>query len=205
MRTPSTYPTGRSAPKPLTCKTFAPSRHGSFGFCLERSLGGLDIAVDDAALVHGRQGGGDLLQDREHPGQLAVAAAELAQRRTSDELHDQEQGAAGRHIDIDDLDEVRMNHLGQQLRLAGKAHQRRPVLLGAQDLGGEPLVVGSPLDFVDRAHRALTEGADDPIDLAEQALGGQLQRRPGVGAGLAQDRVQEVPRALINLAQQLFV
>jgi hypothetical protein len=67
-------------------------------------VGGLQIAVDDALLMRGFEGVGDLLGDRQHPVDRDRSARDpLRQVLAFDELHDQRANAVGLFLSTAEL------------------------------------------------------------------------------------------------------
>ena len=158
-------------------------------------IGGLEIAMDDAALVRMREGAGDLRAVPEHgfDGQ-AVERQHLGERAAVDELHRDEHAAAG-IADLVDGADVRM------IEVRGRAGlvEEPAAILGCGRSGRsaanqldrhgalQPLVAGA----IDHAHAALAEAGLDavlPERLADHRVTSDSRaerriRRPARGFG----------------------
>ncbi len=128
---------------------------------------GLEIAVDDPALVRGEQGARHLLDDAQdlRRGQGTGADQPLGQELTFDELHHQKGPTAFGHVEVDDLDDVRVAQRRGDLRLLAEARLRvRVVEVGPvqklhSELPGQAGVVGR----MDLAASTLSDWAHDPV------------------------------------------
>ena len=124
-----------------------------------QEVAGLDVAVHDAVAVGVLKAQARLRDDRQGlvDAEVAVLAQELGARLAADVLHDEVVAAAGLvHAEVEDLDDVRVDELGDREGLAAEARDELLVVgqvLGQQlhgDLALEAAVEGE----VDRRHPA---------------------------------------------------
>ena len=121
---------------------------------LQQDVGGLEVAVQQAALVDGVQGGCELDRDRACPLGLhrTVAVDQRAQVLAVDPLHD-DVGAVAVPAGPVHGDDMRVLHRGGHPRLAGKAGK-------VVRLGGD--LDGDELERDDAVQRDLPRAVDDP-------------------------------------------
>ncbi len=125
----------------------------------ELDVGGLQVAVDDTALVGVLEGLGDLAGDRQRLVERQRAARQpIGQGRALDQLHDQEAERRGRVRRLEGVEhgDARVVERGQDLGLALEAAQ--PVGVGGDRLG----------QHLDR-HLAVEPRVARPVDLAHAA------------------------------------
>ena len=138
---------------------------------VEHDVRGLEVAVDDVALVRGGQAGTDLSRDLERAllGETSDAAQERRQILAVDVLHRQERAALDL-VDVVDAAHVRVRHLprhpdfGVQLRQPGGI----AIDAGRQEFERDRLSELDVVGTIDLAHAAFAEALDDPVAFAEQ-------------------------------------
>jgi hypothetical protein len=181
------------------------------GLGAEQDVGGLHVAVDDAALVGHGQSRRHVVHDPHGValGHGALGLAVVIEARALHQLHDQEHHAAVL-VDLDEVGDVRVPDLGQHARLATEAAELHVVehgvgledldghgRVGAQLLGPEHLAVGAAAEAVGQAvaaehgaglghhARALAAGAGGGV----HQHGGQRAQALADGGALLQVRV----------------
>jgi hypothetical protein len=141
--------------------------HGAVGPFLD--VRGFQISMDDAQLVSGFEGIGDLARHGNRVGNRQRAALDdIGQRRSLDEFH--HEGALFHTVDVRDMGVVQRC---ERTRLAFESRE----LLGAMrklvgenlhgDVAAEPRVART----VDLTHAALAEKADDLVQANARASG----------------------------------
>ncbi|MCZ7679675.1 MAG: hypothetical protein M5U28_13310 [Sandaracinaceae bacterium] len=129
----------------------------------EEDVGRLEVAVDDARLVRGRERRQELHGDGRGARRREAAALQHREERLAlEQLHDQEGRLARRLHEVGHLHDVRVHEPAGRLGLAAEALE---VELLAAQLVREHLDGHAAADvllhrLVDRAHAALAEGAD---------------------------------------------
>jgi hypothetical protein len=145
----------------------------------DHDVAGLDVAMDDARLVHGRerrqQANGDAHRDAHVHG---AALDEVREGLTGQELHHDERMTHGVEAHVEDAHDVGVAHRGERLGFAQEAHALHGAgqELAVQDLqrDGAPRVqLGGP---VHHAHGAAAELLGERVAIG--AAGGR-----GLGAG----------------------
>jgi hypothetical protein len=138
----------------------------------EHDVLGLDVAVDYAARVGGRQRLGDLAQEPDRLGhrQLAPAGEPVAEGLALDVGHDVVEEAAGL-ARVDEPQDVGVLQPGGDGDLAAEAlGAEGGGELGAEDLEGDSAVMLQVLGEVDGGHAALPELPLDAVALGEGGL-----------------------------------
>jgi len=124
--------------------------------------------VNNAFLVRGGQGGGDLDADlhRLGGGELAAAAVEpLGQRRALQVLHDEEAGAVGEAAEVGDLHQAGVADQVGGPRLVEEAVDGLGAAAGlwVEDLDRDAALDDLVDGFVDGAHAARAKLTHDPV------------------------------------------
>ncbi len=133
-------------------------RAGALG---DQQVGGLDVPMDNAALMSVIEAGAQFRQPVHLPGQghLIAGPDDLRHGPPGDELHGQVR-VAFVLADRVDADDVRVVDLGRQARLAQEATAR--FLVGhLQDLDGDRTIEHRVEPEVHDAHAALAEAVSD--------------------------------------------
>ena len=131
----------------------------------EHDVGGLQVAVDDAALVGGVEALGDLHGDLERRGERQGAAEDpLGERLALQVLHDQE----GRAVVLADVEQGADARVGERRQGARLALEARPAVGvrgqgGRQHLDGDGAVETGIPGAIDLAHPARADGARDLV------------------------------------------
>ena len=148
----------------------------------DRDVAGLQIAVNHARGVSGRQRRADRLQDLHHLDgrQTSSALQQALEGPGRDQLHDDVGSPIGQAARIEDRDDVGVVDQAHHLRLALETDEghRRGRLLSQQHLDGH-MVLGRvrPLGRVDRAPTAAGDARAHPVR-ANQGPLGQLLSLP---------------------------
>ncbi len=135
------------------------------GARVEQHVGGLHVAMHEAARVGRIEGARHLREDADRVRRVQTAALEaLLQVTPLDVAHGDEEDVLGRP-GLVDRDDVRMVDRRGQLRLAQEAVTERLVLgeAGSQQLERNPPLEPQILGQVDDAHAAQAEQRLDPI------------------------------------------
>ena len=131
-----------------------------------------DVAVDQAGLVGGTEGGQNRLEHVEGlpRAERAVGADQVAQRATANQLHRKEDMALIGALVID-RDDVGVAQPGGCVRLADEAGDELFVVSEARmhDLEGDRAVQSTVMGLVDHGHATASEAASDPVAPVEQA------------------------------------
>ncbi|PCC67600.1 hypothetical protein NAEX_00607 [Nannocystis exedens] len=163
------------------------------------AVGRLDVAVDDAVLVRGREGAGDLLADVDDPlpGERPLARDGGGEVLAFEPLHDEEGGAAVGLAEVGDLDDVGVGDDGGGAGLLNEALGDAGVVAEARldDLHGDGSIEQEMGAGVDGPHAAGAEAAIDAVTAGEDA---PEQRVGGVGA--AGDAGGDVRRGITRRA-----
>jgi hypothetical protein len=156
------------------------------------AVGGFDIAVDDAVLVGGGEGPGDLLAEVDDalPRERAVPAQGLREVLAVEVLHHEEGAALGGCAEVGDLDDVLVADRRGGAGLLNEALGDR--LVGAEarldDLDGDLLGEREVDADVDSAHAASADAALDAVafseDGADEGVAGVLGALRDAGGGL---------------------
>ena len=139
----------------------------------EQHVGRLDVAVHQAAVVGGAQGGGDAGPDLGHPAglQRPFGPQQLAQVLALDELHDHVVDAlvAPPVVDVHDVDVV---EVGGRLGLPPEALDEALVggVLRVEDLDGHPAVEETVVADPHVGHPAARQVGDEGIATREDPL-----------------------------------
>ena len=147
----------------------------------------LDVAVDHAALVGGREGAGDLAGDREGAGprERALAGEQAREVLALEVLHGEEGGALLGRAEVGDVDDVGVVDLGGGAGLLQEALADLRVVeeARADDLEGEVFVEVDVAGEEDDAHAAGAEAAHDLVaalhELADQVVVGEEAAKLG--------------------------
>ena len=141
---------------------------------VEHHVGRLEIAVDDVALVRGREPGADLPGDLEAAlfGEPADALEQRPQVLAVDILHRQKRRPID-FVDVVDAADVRMRHLTRHPHFGVELRQARGILVdvGRQELQRDWLAELQIVSSKDFAHPAASESLDDPVAPAEEGAG----------------------------------
>jgi len=133
---------------------------------VDHHVGGLQVAVQDPALVGGGQAGGDLAGDlhRAVAGQAADAGEQRGQVLAVHQLH-RDEGVALALADVVDAHHPRMGDLPRGADLAREALQAGRVLLEGlgQELQGDRLADAQVVGAVDLAHGARAQQTHDAV------------------------------------------
>jgi len=152
------------------------------GFIEEEVLG-LDVAVDDAAVVGELEGVAEGGDDGEgFPGGEFLDAQQLAEVHAIDEFHEEVEEAAGL-AEVVDGDNVGVVEGGEGAGFASEAFGELGVVdaFGGEELEGDEAVEGFLPGLVNDAHAAAAEEFED-LELGK--VGGNLVRRQGrLGGG----------------------
>ena len=157
-----------------------------FSGAVKHDIGGLKVAVDDAAFVRCGQSGTDLPGDLR--GFVRREAADAANNRSQilavHVFHGQEKGAVG-FADIKDAANVRMRNLPGVAHLSVKLLERRGVLgkpLG-EKLHRDDLSKGQVFSAKNFAHSASANQCNYAVALREDLPGREPAAADGVGTG----------------------
>ncbi len=135
---------------------------------------GLEVAVDDALLVRGRQRLEDALEVVEHEIERDAALGQaIAQRLAVEQLHrHEEQAVLGVEARVVDLDDAVVADLRRRAHLAQEALPRRLVLADVreEDLERDALLAEVVRRLVDLAHPALGDLALDAVATPDQPV-----------------------------------
>ena len=144
----------------------------------EHDVLGFEVPVHDADVVCARQAGRDLPRDANGPRGLDRRVEQLAEARPGDVLQHEEEGPLRRPPEVGRGHHVRMIDVGRSDGLALEPGDDLRVLgeRSVEHLERHALSHVHVLDEVDHAHRALTEGALDPVPLGHDRSGSELQR-----------------------------
>jgi hypothetical protein len=163
---------------------------------------GLDVAVDDAVPVRGGEALAELAKDRHDLGGAADRVLVGDQVLAVEQLHAKKQAAVGELAEVEDLDDVAVTHATGGARLVAKhlGHLRLLAQIEAKDLEGDVALDVDVRGFVDDAHAALAEPADQAIarardDLADdqaqaRALGGGARGGGALGGDIFRRRIR---------------
>ena len=157
--------------------------HRPVGLEGDHHVGGLEVAVDDAFLVGVVDGGADVLEKGEALlGVEFLLAAEVGDRDTLDQFHDEVGPTGGGGPGVEDPGDVGVVHHGERLALGLEAREHLAgVHAGLDHLEGDHAGDGAALlGHPDRAEAALA-------DLLAQGVGADL-----VALGLGIGSVGEV-------------
>ena len=151
----------------------------------EKDVVGLEIAVNDPALVRGGESIGDLSRDVGEPshGHRPRLFEHLAERLAVEPLHDEVGGAVGQLTEVRDVDDVRIADRRCGLRFLQEAVGDLLVArhVGAQDLDGHLLVDDLVAREVDDAHPAFAEHRLDAVAAVDGGSDVGVDRRRGGG------------------------
>ena len=134
----------------------------------DHDVGGLDVAVNDAARVAVVEGLGDLDADVHDLAEAQRLVADQAQQgRPADERHDEEERALVA-AEVVDRHDRRVIHLGDDLRLALEALlELRGQVARGDELDGDLAVEQRVARAVDDAHAAAPELPEDLVAVGE--------------------------------------
>ena len=180
--------------------------HGAVDALLDEHVGRLEVAVHDAARVHGLEPLGDLAEHRRATRRSAGSPSRYSSSGDAvDELHHDVEDALAGHVDVDDADDARVVDLRGQPRLASEARERLAARLAVEQLEREAPLVAGALDLVDPRHAARA-------DEAARRGSGRPTTSPGSSASTGRrsaadlrQRLGELARAVADLVAQLLV
>src|SRR5439155_19828694 len=135
----------------------------------KQDIAGLEVAVEDAALMQRREARGDWCEQRHRPARIAEPRALLLERSARDQWHHEEQHAV-RDPDVEHGHEIRVVELRGDMRFARQPRQRVWIRATPERLEREPSVVGQALDLVYRAHAADAETPHYTIPADDRAV-----------------------------------
>jgi hypothetical protein len=137
--------------------------------------------VDDAAVVHCLQAGGDLRRDLAGPHRRHRPVAQHpAERRSAQQLHHQIRAAVIEYAEVRDIHRVRVADLRGQLGLLQEAQLRHLILLLEQDLDRDRGVQQHVAGLVDHAHAAAAQAVQHQVAIPQDGA----EDRVGVGGDL---------------------
>ena len=131
----------------------------------DEDVRGLDVAMDDAAGVRRVERVGDLDAERKDGFEFHRAAADqVLERRTVEELHDEE-GAAVVLADVVNGADIGMIQSGSGFGFAAKTLEGLAILreIFGKKLQGDEAAEARVLGLVNHAHAAAAELFDDPV------------------------------------------
>ena len=139
---------------------------------VEHDVGGLEIAVDDVALVRRGEARADLPRDLERAifGKSSDALQQRGQILAVDVLHRQERGAVDL-VDVVDAADVRVRDLPRHPHFGVQLRQSRWIAIDIrrQELQRDRLSELQVVCAVDLAHAAAAEAFDDAVSAAEKS------------------------------------
>ena len=177
--------------------------HGSAA--VDHDVGGLEVAVEDAAVVGRGEAGAELAGDLQGLilGEPADAPQEAGEVFAVDVFHGDELLAL-EFADVEDAADVWMGDLAGEADLRAEAFE--PFFVGGkeggEELEGDGLVEGHVVGAIDLAHAAAAEQFDDAVSSGDDGAGHEAAgvdeagARVGPGGGI----IGEVPGGLAALA-----
>ena len=147
---------------------------------VDHDVGGLQVAMQDAAFVRGGEPGTDLPGELDGLvlGQSSDTPEERGQILAVDVLHRQEMQALD-HAEVVDPADIRMRHLPRDAYFVAESDQRGFAdVRRRQKLQRDGLVEDHVERFVDLAHAAAAEQAEDAVAAGQDRAGVESGPRP---------------------------